>query len=96
MIFASTCENFPNIILEGMSFKLPILCPNIKPLNEIIGKNDFYYDFKKILSLKTKMSKFINNTKLREKNGKKNFIRAKKFNWSRTSNQTFNFIEKFL
>ncbi len=54
MIFASTCENFPNIILEGMSYKLPILCPNIRPLNEIIGKNDFYYNFKNVKSLKKK------------------------------------------
>lgn len=96
MIFSSTCENFPNVILEGMSFKLPILCPNIGPLNEIIGKNDFYYNVNNHKSLKNKMIKFIENNSLRKKNGYKNFISAKKFNWNKASYQTFNFIESFL
>lgn len=96
MIFSSTCENFPNIILEGMSFKLPILCPNVGPLNEIIGKNDFYYNANNHKSLKNKMIKLIKDRILRKKNGHRNFISAKKFNWSKTSTQTFNFIEKIL
>ena len=96
MIFCSTCENFPNIILEGMSYRLPILCPNISPLNEIVEKNDFYYKENNHKSLKNKMIKLIENTSLRNKYGYKNFINSKKFNWRKTSTRTFNFIEDFL
>tara|TARA_B110000008_G_scaffold262849_1_gene285674 strand:+ start:3504 stop:4388 length:885 start_codon:yes stop_codon:yes gene_type:complete len=96
MIFCSTCENFPNIILEGMSYRLPILCPNISPLNEILEKNDFYYKVNNHKSLKNKMIKLIENTSLRNKYGYKNFINSKKFNWRKTSTRTFNFIEDFL
>ena len=96
MIFCSTCENFPNIILEGMSYGLPILCPNISPLNEIVEKNDFYYKVNNHKSLKNKMIKFIENSSLRNNNGYKNFISSKKFNWRKTSAQTFSFIEDFI
>lgn len=96
MIFASTCENFPNIILEGMSYNLPILCPNIGPLNEIIGKNDYYYNYNNVNSLRAKMIKLIKNNSLRKISGNRNFLRAKKYNWIRTSKQTFNFIENLL
>ena len=35
-IFASTCENMPNILIEGMSSGLPILCSNYLPMPEFL------------------------------------------------------------
>ena len=36
--FNSSCENFPNILIEGMASGLPIVTTNIEPMNEIVNE----------------------------------------------------------
>jgi len=35
-IFASSCENMPNTLLEGMASDLPIACSNRGPMPEVL------------------------------------------------------------
>ena len=43
-IFPSTCENFPNILVEGMSSGTPTLAGNVGPMPEIAGQGAAYFD----------------------------------------------------
>ena len=43
-VFASSCENMPNILLEGMASGLPIACSNRGPMSEILGDAGLYFD----------------------------------------------------
>ena len=50
-IFASTCENLPNILLEMMASSLPIACSNRGPMPNILGENGIYFDPENINSI---------------------------------------------
>ena len=38
-LFLSECENLPNILLEYMHVKLPVICTNVGPMREIMATN---------------------------------------------------------
>jgi len=87
-IFASSCENQPIILLEAMSFGLPIASSSLGPMPEVLGENAVYfnpYDFKStkkaILDLVT-----INNLDPKKYN--------LKYSWSMCANDTFSYLSK--
>ena len=43
-VFASSCENFPNTLLEGMATGSLILCSNIRPMKDILLDGGIYFD----------------------------------------------------
>ena len=43
-VFASSCENMPNILLGMMSSKLPIACSNMAPMREILRDGGLYFN----------------------------------------------------
>ncbi len=43
-VFASSCENLPNILLEAMAAGLPIACSSRGPMPEILGTSGLYFD----------------------------------------------------
>ena len=43
-VFASSCENMPNILLETMASGLPIACSKKGPIPEVLGKDGVYFD----------------------------------------------------
>ena len=43
-VFASSCENMPNILLETMASGLPIACSNFDPMPEILKDGGLYFD----------------------------------------------------
>ena len=43
-IFPSACENFPNILVEGMGSGAPTLCSKLGPMPEVAGDGVRYFD----------------------------------------------------
>ena len=90
-IFASSCENFPNILLEAISSGLPICCANKEPMKSIGGKNLFYFNEKNPKSLENKINYILKNrNKLRIKNY---HSILKKYSWKKTAENTFSQLE---
>ena len=54
-VFPSTCENMPNILLEAMASKIPILSSNLSPMPEFLKKNAIYFDPDNVVSIKNKI-----------------------------------------
>lgn len=92
-IFASTCENMPNILLESMSYKIPILSSNKSPMLEILGDSGLVCDFENLKEAKNTMSKIIKSSKLRKKFSKNGSTLTSKYDWKNCSRDTFNFLE---
>lgn len=91
-IFASSCENMPNILIEAMSSGLPILCSNYAPMPEFLGEDhQFYFDPTSVQSTYENMKRFITSKELLE-SAQKSFNKAKKYNWEKCANQTFQFL----
>lgn len=90
IIFASTCENCPNILLESMGAGRPVLCSNYEPMPEF-GEQAVTYmdpDSPKDIAEKIQICLQQNFSKDKLK------TQADKFSWSITAEKTWNFILK--
>lgn len=91
-LFASSCENMPNILLEGMASGLPIACSNRGPMPEILGDAGVYFNPENPLDIAQAAQKLIDSPKLRDKLAKASFERARRYSWQRCASETFSFI----
>lgn len=91
-IFASTCENMPNILIEAMTSGLPVICSNYGPMQEF-GKNAVeYFDPTSVDSLKQSILKVFTNHELRKKMLIENKTVTALFSWNKCSNELFDFL----
>lgn len=91
-IFASTCENMPNILVEAMSAGLPILSSNYGPMPEILKDAGEYMDPLSVESIYLSLKKLLQNPKRRGEIARKSYNYSRNFSWKKTSQQTFDFI----
>lgn len=93
-IFASTCENMPNILVEAMSAGLPILSSNYGPMPEILKDAGVYMDPTDVESIYSNLKNMLLNVNLRAEVAKKAFTYSQDFSWEKTSKETFDFIKE--
>jgi glycosyltransferase involved in cell wall biosynthesis len=90
IIFASTCENMPNILIESMTSRSPIMSSNYGPMPEFLGDNfSFYFDPTNKESIKKCIYYFLNSTELRQKSIENCARKTKQLTWSKCADQTF-------
>ncbi len=87
-IFASSCENLPNILLEAMSSGLPIACSNIEPMPSVLKDGGIYFDPFSSESIYQSIKNLITAPLMREKFSNTAFNESKKYNWQHCSNET--------
>lgn len=94
IVYASTCENMPNILIESMASGLPIICSNKQPMPEFLKESGYYFDAKNVESIANAIEEMLLNPEKRETLAKKNIEEVKKYAWEGTADETFNFIKK--
>ena len=95
-IFASSCENLPNILLEYMAAKIPIVCTDKSPMKEILKNNGSYCnpcDFNSIFSA---CAELINNLDKRNNYSKLSHSLIEEYSWENNSRQTIKYFSKLL
>ena len=95
IIFASTCENMPNTLIESMASGLPIACSNKQPMPEFLKGNGFYFDAKDPESIFGALKALLNSPREREQLIKKNKKEIERYSWSKTSRETFDYLLSF-
>jgi glycosyltransferase involved in cell wall biosynthesis len=93
-IFASSCENLPNILLEAMASGLPIACSNCGPMPEILGDAGLYFDPENSQEIADTVQTLINSPELRKTLALKAFQKAKEYTWNRCAHETFKFMSE--
>ena len=93
IIFASSCENCPNILLESMGSKKLIFCSYFQPMPEIAQKSVIYFNPYDPTDLFNKIKIYNNNPKVENELASKALKRAKEFSWELTTLQTFNYLK---
>lgn len=94
-VFPSTCENFPNILIEALSSGRPVLSSNYGPMKEIIKERSFLFSTNSETELYNKIKNYIDNkNNIVEKNTQYCISLSKKYNWINTSKMTLDFILK--
>ena len=88
-IFASSCENMPNILLEGMAAGLPLACSRRGPMPEILGTAGVYFDPDRPGEIAAAIHQLIYSPELRAKLGKDAYQKAQAYSWQRCARETF-------
>lgn len=93
-IFASSCENMPNILLEMMASGLPIACSDRGPMPEILVDAGVYFDPEKVDQIMDALLCLIQAPMMRARMADKSYLYASKYSWVRCARETFNFIQE--
>jgi len=91
-LFASSCENLPNILIEAMTSGLPIASSNRGPMREILGNAGVYFDPLEPHEIASVMRTFIDNPDLRTKLANQSYELSHSYSWPRCAKETFDFI----
>ena len=93
-IFASSCENLPNTLIESMCLGLPIACSDRGPMPEVLNGAGVYFDPENIQSIKKSIEKIIIDKELRKRIARKAKKKSEQYSWNRCANETMGYITK--
>jgi glycosyltransferase involved in cell wall biosynthesis len=91
-IFASSCENMPNTLLEAMAVGLPIACSDRGPMPEILSDGGLYFDPEDADSIASAVEKIINDSALRARIARRAKALSEQYSWSRCADETWAFL----
>ena len=93
-IFASSCENLPITLIEGMSVGLPIACSDRGPMPEVLKNGGVYFDPEDDKSIANAIERIILSSELRMSISARAKELSQRYNWRRCSIETFQFISE--
>jgi glycosyltransferase involved in cell wall biosynthesis len=91
-VFASSCENMPNTLLEAMAAGLPIACSNRGPMPEMLGDSGVYFDPEDAQQIEDALRELVDDQEKRIACARDAHERALSFPWSRCARDTFDFL----
>jgi glycosyltransferase involved in cell wall biosynthesis len=91
-IFASSCENMPNILLETMATGLPVACSNCGPMPEMLGDAGVYFDPENPQDIATAVKRLVASPDLRTQLAAVSFASVHQYTWERCAKETFAFL----
>jgi glycosyltransferase involved in cell wall biosynthesis len=91
-IFASSCENMPNTLVEAMSSGLPIACSDRGPMPEVLKDGGVYFDPESSASIAVAIEKIIADGELRISIAKRAKELSEQYSWSRCASETWEFL----
>lgn len=93
-VFASSCENMPNILVEAMASGLPIACSDRGPMPEVLGDAGLYFDPEEPSQIARAMERLMDDPALREGCARRAHERAQIYSWARCADETFAFLSE--
>lgn len=93
-LFASSCENMPNILIETMASGLPIACSNRGPMPEVLGVAGVYFDPENSTDIARSIKKLIDSPRLRSELAQESYRTAQQYSWRQCADETFKFLAK--
>jgi len=91
-IFASSCENMPNILLEIMAAGLPVACSNRGPMPDLLVDAGVYFDPENSVEIANAIRQYLLSPLLRANNARKSFELSKRYSWKRCAENTLAFL----
>ena len=95
-VYASSCENLPNILIEAMAAGLPIASSSRGPMPEVLGDAGLYFDPEDPAGLALRLRDLVESHELRAALAQRAFERAADYRWDRCAEQTFAFLAEVL
>jgi glycosyltransferase involved in cell wall biosynthesis len=93
-VFASSCENMPNVLLEGMAAGLAIACSDRGPMPEVLGDAGVLFDPERPDQIAAALRTLAEDAALRSRLARAASERARQFSWERCARETLAFIAR--
>lgn len=91
-VFASSCENLPNILIEAMAAGLPIASSSNGPMPEVLGDAGLYFNARNPADICETIARLFGDPQLRGQLAQAAWQRAQAYSWARCARETFAFI----
>lgn len=91
-IFASSCENMPNTLVEGMAAGLPIACSDRGPMPEVLKDGGLYFDPEDASSIAAAVQRLADDPALRMSLAGRAAELATAYSWERCARETWQFL----
>jgi len=91
-VFASSCENMPNILLEAMASGLPLASSRRGPMPEILGDAGALFDPESIDDIEAALASLVNDRDARERWARAAYERALRYSWQQCAAATYRFL----
>lgn len=88
-IFASTCENCPNILLESLASGRPLFVSNKPPMPEFAGDAAVYFDPYKPEELCDLLLRYLDDSQWLKMMGQKALKQSRLYSWESAATKTF-------
>lgn len=92
ILFASSCENCPNILLEALASGRPVLSSNVDPMPEFGGAEIGYFSPFDPQSIQSAMRKALENEDLQHCWAEAALRQSQRYNWASTARDTWSHI----
>ena len=93
-VFASSCENMPNTLVEAMAAGLPIACSSRGPMPELLEDAGIYFDPEDSDSIAAAIEDLIADPGNRARLAARAKVLSYQYSWARCARETFTFIAK--
>ncbi len=93
-IYASSCENCPNIVLESLGSGRPIFLSSKGPMPELAGDAAVYFDPFNPDELAGLLLKHLDDQQWMNEMGEKAYDKSFSYDWEQASRKTFNSIRE--
>jgi glycosyltransferase involved in cell wall biosynthesis len=93
-IFASSCESFGQILLEGMASGLPTSCSDMSAMQEILRENGIYFNPLDPISIKNSLQEMIESVEERTRCSCGGYKLSLNYSWVKCANLTFSFLSE--
>lgn len=91
-VFASSCENLPNIMIEAMAAGLPIASSKKGPMPEVLGDSGIYFDPECPKAIAESIEQLAKDADLRSDFALRAHNMAKNYSWQRCASQSLAFF----
>jgi glycosyltransferase involved in cell wall biosynthesis len=93
-LFASSCENMPITLMEGMASGLPIVCSQRGPMPEVLQDGGVYFDPENSKSIRDAIFTVFNDKQLKSQIRMISRERASNFTWEKCAHETWSLISQ--
>ena len=91
-VFASSCENMPNTLVEAMAAELPIACSGRGPMPEVLKDGGVYFDPEDPDSIAAAIEDLIAHPSKRARLAARAKDLSRQYSWARCARETFSLI----